>query len=299
MDRLIVWGGTRGAESHRWIHFGFVNAARKMGVTVRWLPDAPDPLDTIQAGDTVISADIYGQHIPYVPNVDYVLHNFSGDHPLCQSLQETPERLLRLQVWTNDATGEMIAPYRKLDREARTLFQPWGVDLLAEEFEDPTFSSMSREVVFVGAIWSDQHSGVEMGNEDAIRELRAACKENGLTFKHLTQISEREMIDAIRGARLAPTVVGQWQCDHDYIPCRAFKNSAYGTLVFSNSKVVNALFDDPSATTDVSEMLSQALSVRHNDFLDRVRAQQKITAEFTYRESLNTIEFALAEGRDG
>ncbi len=299
IEHLVVWGGGLGPESdlasHRWIHRGFHETARKLGIPSFWVEDRPENQQYVFKNSTVISVDLWSRNIPFVEGARYVLHNYDNDHhPLCA--QVPPEKLMRLQVWTNDASGETWDTCRSFDREARTLFEPWGSDLLAEEFMEPEFNQASRDITFVGAIWSDQHQGEELGNEAVVQELREACAELGLDFRHLTHVPERENIESVRGARLAPSFVGAWQAQKGYIACRALKNPAYGSLMFTNSDAINHLFGEATVSGyTVAEILSNALSLRKFDYLEMVREQQRVAARWTYRESLQSIERALEE----
>lgn len=294
--RLIVWGGTTGRDSFRHIMRAFHQTASKLGIQSLWIDDreAFGP----KAGDTVIAADVTAKHLRYVPNVDYVLHNFdSNTSDLCQALEATPERLLRLQVWTNDATGEEWDTCRQFDREARTLFQPWGSDLLAEEFLEPVFQPQSRDVTFVGAVWSDKGTdGVELGNEAVIGELQSACASRALKLRLLTHITDAENMLAVRSARLAPAFAGPWQCEKNYLPCRYFKTAAYGQLAFGNVPAAEALLGAASIAVDgVAETLDEALKLNRTRYTNLVRDQQRVVARFTYRESIAAIERALRE----
>jgi hypothetical protein len=297
MRKLVVWGGVTGHESHRWIHYAFVQTGRKLGYKVAWVPDSEYSRPEITPGSLVISANVWNQNIgPAIDGADYCLHNYDGSHVLCQTAEEG--QLVRLQVWTYDSVGEEWDTCRQYHREGRILFQPWGTDLLAEEFMDPVFNSLSREVVFVGAVWSDMGPTGEMGNQEAIYELRNKLRESGLSFRHLTQVSAQENIEAVRSARLAPSIVGQWQVDHGYLPCRGFKNSSYGALMFTNSPAMQSLYgrtaDDSNGASDAVVF---ALRLKKGEYEDRVRAQQRVTARYTYRESLQAIERALEEGK--
>lgn len=295
IKRLIVWGGNGGdLASHRWVHRSFHLTARKMGIESVWAQDSP--AFRPDAGDTVISADIWSKHLPYVPGVDYILHNYDGGSDLCQALEQTPEHLLRLQVWTHDATGEEWDTCRQFDRSARTLFQPWGSDLLPEEFLEPVFNPQSRDVVFVGAIWSDQYQGAELGNVAVIEELKQACARHRLVFKHLTHIPDAQMVAETRAARLAPAFAGNWQREHGYIPCRAFKVPAYGALAVCNIPAVQALNRaSMKNSTDVVELFEDALSIKRGMYLSLVREQQRVAARYTYRTSIEAIDRALQE----
>ena len=297
IDRLVCWGGLENKDSLRWIMRAFHENAFKLGIPSVWAPNEPASSVYLFPGDTVITADVIGTHLPYIPDISYVLHNFSGDHPLCEKLADTPERLLRLQVWTNDATGTEWGPCRRFDRDARTLFQPWGSDLLEEEFMAPVFNRDSHDVVFIGAIWSDQYEGTELGNEREIELLKDAVAQHGLNFVHRTQISVEEMVELTRSARLAPVVVGQWQCDRGYLPCRAFKTAAYGVPVFTNSQPLNELFAGDPWSPSVFDVVHYALNFGEDDYMSMALADQDVAAQFTYREALQSIERAFEEMR--
>lgn len=293
MQHLIVWGGTVGLESHRHIHRAFFNTARKIGIPATWAQDCESATSLLTPGSTVISADIYGHHLVAVPGVRYVLHNFDGNSNLCQQLDE--DQLIRLQVWTNDATGEKWDECRSYDHEARTLFQPWGTDLLSEEFMEPVFNPNSVEATFVGAIWGEASAYGELGNMAAIDELKIALAACGLNLRHLTHIGDEENIAAVRSARLAPAIAGAWQVEHGYLPCRVFKNASYGCLTFSNVPEVKHLFGDSMvAGRTIQDVVENAIRIKRGDNYAMVMQQQRIAARYSYRQSIEAIDRAFA-----
>lgn len=256
--------------------------------------DAPQNRNLLKPGTLVIVADIYGHHIgEAVPGVDYVVHNFNMDTPLMQTVQ--PENLLRLQVWTNDSTGAQWSDFRKYDHEGRVLYQPWGTDLFSEEFLEPVFNAYSNEVTFVGAVWSEPHEGGDLGNLAMIEMLKLLCADSGLRLRLLTQISDAENIAAVRSARLAPSFAGGWQVEHNYLPCRVFKNISYGALGFTNVPALMHFLDLPDL--DMQEMFEWALKLKRGKYLDLVRRQQRKICRYSYRESLVAIERALELGK--
>lgn len=293
MKRLVIWGGRQGLDSFRHIQRAYYQNAVKLGIDAIWCDDDIESARNLKPGDVVIAVDIWNKHLPYVQGVDYVIHNFNSDHPVCLG---DPSTVLRLQVWTTDSFGEKWDECRQYSREHRILFQPWGTDLLAEEFLDPVYNPSSNEVIFIGAVWSDNKDGEELGNEQSISDLKAWCEANELQFTHLTQIPERRMIDQTRNARLAPTLVGSWQSHKGYLPCRAFKHASYGVPVFTNSYYVSELFGREHKGL-ITEMMDEALSATGVDYLDRAREDQKIAARYTYKQSLEAIDRALEEGR--
>lgn len=295
--RVVVWGGRQDLHSHSHIHRHFFRAAQALRLRAVWVEDEPAARDALEPGTLVIAADIWAKHIaPAEPHVSYVLHNFDGSHPLCRELEQTPERLLRLQVWSNDALGEPWGVGRSYFREGRTLFQPWGTDLLPDEFLAPVANRGATDAVFVGAIWSELSSQGELGNEGAIDQLRSALAAQGLGFRHLTHISDAENVDAVRSARLAPAFAGAWQVSRNYFPCRVFKNVSYGQLAMTNVPGLQELFRGCGlVATTIEPMIAEALALTDTDYMDLIREQQRIVSHYTYRASFDSFARVFGE----
>ena len=294
-NRFIVWGARDSLDSIRHVWRAYHQNALKLGVTSIWVDDR-FPI-ALAPGDLVLAADVTGKNLTYAREVSYLLHNYDNEaSPLCQALAETPERLLRLQVWTNDARGEVWDECRQFDREGRTLAMPWGSDLLAEEFLEPVFNPESRNVIFVGAVWSDQYQGIELGNEATIDELKLATAARNLTFVHRTHVPDSENVRLVREARLAPALAGAWQVEKSYLPCRGFKAAAYGALCVTNVPAMKRLLGAGAVEGEsVEELVDEALSLGRGRYLSLVREQQRVVAKFTYRESIEAIERAFEE----
>ena len=162
---------------------------------------------------------------------------------------------------------------------------------MKEEFYEPIFNTDSKVACFVGAIWNE----AGMGNEALIPEIQSALASHGITWEHLTQVPAREMVDAVRRSRIAPAFTGAWQAQRNYLPCRAFKNVAYGALCLCNVPAVKRLFGLPDL--EVAEMIHQALDLSRVHYLGLVREQQKVAGRYTYREALEAIDRALEAGR--
>jgi len=296
IEKLVVWGGHKDLSSHRHIHRHYHETARKMGIQSVWVNDIEARNDLLGPGVTCIAIDIDSEYLDYVEGTRYVLHNFDASHVVCQ--HAPPEDILRMQVWTDAATGEKWDECRSFDKDGRIVFFPWGTNLLAEEFMEPVFNTTSNEAVFVGAIWSERSSMGELGNEMVISELRNRLEGLGFKFVHYTHISDEDNVRLIRQARLAPAIAGGWQVGHGYLPCRCFKNASYGQLMFTNVHAVNKLFSGATvAGNGTKELLENVLKLRQKDFSELVREQQKIAARYTYRQNLENIDRAFQELR--
>lgn len=293
--RFVCWGLTDGHDSFRHIHRHYFNTAKKLGKHVAWLPDHPDSRDLIESGDLIFAVDVASDHLgPACKAVDYVLHNFDSSHEVWDGMRD--EQALRLQVYTNacERYGVEWEPARRYDRAGRILFQPWGTDILAEDFKLPVFNPASTEIPFVGSVWD----GDGQGNIHAITELKAISNAHRLVFRHYQHISDNKNAHVVRKARLAPAITGHWQVENDYLPCRVFKNVSYGTLALTQVPMFRRLFGDAfTSYGSVSQIITDALGLDEQTYLDLVTAQQDVVRRYTYKESLESIERALEEGR--
>jgi hypothetical protein len=293
--RFVLWGLTEGHDSFRHIHRHYAHALERLGKEYAWLEDSVKSRAALERDDLVFAVDIASKHLGHpVEGVFYVLHNFGPAAPIWDGLPE--ENALRLQVYTNacERWGVEWAPARRYDREGRILFQPWGSDLSADELKEPVFNPRSTEIPFVGSIWD----GNGQGNIHAISELQQITDAHRLVFRHYQHISDVENVSVVRAARLAPAITGAWQVEQDYLPCRCFKNVAYGTLALTNVPKFRELFKDCfTSWGSISQIVTDALSLPEHRYLELVRAQQEVVARYTYKESLEAIERALEEGR--
>jgi hypothetical protein len=282
-------------DSFRHIHRHYAHALGRLGKKVVWIDDQPEHRDDLKSGDLVFAVDIAARHLGNsVAGVDYLLHNFAPSHPIWDGLEE--ERVLRLQTYTCDAEryGVEWDVARRYDRAGRILFQPWGTDLLADEFLPAVFNESLREVPFVGSIWE----GDGQGNLDAIHELKEIVDAHRLVFRHYVHVSDKENVTAVRTGRIAPAVAGTWQCEQDYLSCRVFKNVSYGALALTNVPKFRELFAGCFVGRgSVSQIVTEVLGLGADEYCDLVHAQQEVVKRYTYREALLAIERALEEGK--
>lgn len=294
-SRFVLWGLTDGHDSFRHVHRHYYTTCGRLGKDVAWFPDVEGSREALHKGDLVFAVDVASDHIgKAVEGVDYVLHNFDSSHEVWDGMRD--EQALRLQVYTNacERYGVEWAPGRRYDRAGRILFQPWGTDLLAEDFKPPVFNPDSIEVPFVGSIWDSDGQG----NIHAINELKKVVNDRRLTFRHYVHVSDKRNLHAVRAARIAPAFTGAWQIEQDYLPCRVFKNVSYGALALTQVPFFRRLFGDAwTCFGSVGQIVTDALDLDEQTYLGLVAAQQDVVRQYTYRESLESIERALEEGR--
>ncbi len=296
-NKIVIWGLRNKYHTHRHIHKAFYENAQKLGFNVVWVEDEKVNSQVIEAGDLIISAEVVGKmvpekfkleeyNLPVRDDIFYCLHNFKTIFK--DKLK--PENYINLAVYYNMVLEikniEKWGSATYFDTKTRTLYQPWGTDLLPEEFKQPVFNKNSL-VFWIGSIWNN---ALNQGNMMEIEELKKVLKENKLKFFNLRFIPDWLNIFLVRTSRLAPAIAGKYQVDVNYLPCRMFKNISYGQLGITNVQKFKDILGDSFVEGDsIKELIKNALSLSKEEYLNKVRAQQKIIKNYTYKNSLENI----------
>ena len=295
-NKIVIWGLKKKYHTHRHIHKAFYENAEKLGYKVLWLEDEKENAKYIEPNDLIISAEPVGKmvpekfkfedyNLPVRDDIFYCLHNFKDIFVN----KINPDRLVRLQVYIKDRAekaDQKWGPVTYFDTKTRSLFQPWGTNLLPNEFKKPVYNKNSL-VFWVGSIWNNS---LNQGNLREIDELKRILKENGLRFISLRFIPDWLNIFLVRLSRIAPAIAGKYQVDVDYLPCRMFKNISYGQLGITNvQKFKEILGDSFIDGKSIKEITSNALSLSKKEYINKVIAQQEIIKNYTYKNSLENI----------
>jgi len=293
-NKFVIWGLRRKRHTHRYIHMHFFSTLKKLGLPVIWVEDTPEGNELITKDDFVISADIAGAHLDPARGAHYVLHNFPDSFAAAIPFK----RRIMLQVYTKGvASIDGVQKWRDcvyLNPSSRTLYQPWGTDLLPEEFRSPLPGSVRhrRFSFFIGSVWNNEHN---QGNLNEISALSRALKQLGKKFVNVRSIPNRLNIGLVRHSCLAPAIGSTWQAESHYLPCRMFKNISYGHLGLSNIPGFDDMLSDAAITEhQIPEMLDAALSMNDKDFTQRIAAQQDRIREYSYDKSLIRLAEAMA-----
>jgi hypothetical protein len=162
----------------------------------------------------------------------------------------------------------------------------WATDLLPHEILFTPHRSDSRDVVFVGSVWGH--------NKSTLKEFRRAVRSRGLKWKVHKNVDQERHAELIRRARFAPSIQGDWQADHGYIPCRLFKNVSYSQLAISNNPSARTILgeDQIVCDRDLPTLVDLMLKAEHDARIDEMvrAAQSTIRSRHTY---VNRIEELL------
>jgi len=275
--KVIILGHTTPANTMYYVFGAFVKAFRHLGYDTIWA----DGVAAVDFGPDCLylTEGQVDQNIPIRRDCTYVLHNCDGrKYPHAHSIT--------LQVYTDDVLHrivERINAYTFWGAKGKTLYQPWGCDLLPHEIR-PVNIGGTNTVHWVGTIGKG-----EFGNFDEIEGLRQGCIEAGLGFVHREGVSSEDYRRLIQISRIAPTVVGTWQQKQGYLPCRLFKHLSFNQYGITNSPRAQAIFDGRLIfNTDTRQLVHDALA--HAEKQDRGALMRLVQERHTF---INRIEQIL------
>jgi hypothetical protein len=248
--QVVIWGYPLHSHTHSWIHWAFNRAFEHLGYNTLWLTDEHDTTDISFENTLFITSGTQNKKIPIRTDCRYIFHNCEEDgtaeryKPLYEH-----NNVIRLQVYTHKCVTpsvEKIDDYSFVDLDGLTIYMPWATDLLPHEIntvkKNARKTKKTNTVHWIGTIGNIQDG--PFGNSDIISPFIRACTENHIEFRHhwRTDISMSINQKLIQESYMAPTLVGRWQLEQGYIPCRIFKNISYGQMGVTNSKTVYELF---------------------------------------------------------
>lgn len=132
-------------------------------------------------------------------------------------------------------TVERLNYYTYYDKKNNALYQPWGTDLLPEEFAtEPRPVNRSSSVInYIGTVRED--------NLQNMRLFREGCTSCGISLnfpKNVWKTARRLVEESI----VSPDVRPQMHVDVGYVPCRIFKNISYGCIPATHSPHIRDFF---------------------------------------------------------
>lgn len=284
--KVVIWGLRTQKHTHRYIHQAYMATLRALDIPVLWVDDRAENNALVAPGDLVIAVNVAGRFLKPHPAAYFCLHNFPPEFHA-----EFPfHRQLRLQVYTRSCLpgSEQLAPAVRFRASDRTLFQPWGTDLLPWNFYPPVTAFRLPVVFWIGSIWNNVQN---QGNLNEIAELKRILLERRVLFAPLKNIPTRLAIPLIRASRIAPAIAGAWQVSQDYLPCRLFKNVSYGHVGITNVSGFREIFGDDHNVVDttIAACVARGIDLAPADYADLCRAQQAHLTPYTYLAALQRI----------
>lgn len=238
-DKVVIWGHKLHSHTHSYVHAGFYQAFSEMGYKTYWLDNSDDLTQMDFSNSLFLTEGQVDQNIPLLEGCIYLLHNADGR-------KYEGLNFIHFQVYTDDVLTRpglrKMSPCIYYDVSGKCLYMPWATDLLPKEIEANKLkisSTPKQDVVnWIGTIGEGR-----FGNLSEINPFIKACEEQGIAFKSVSGVSLMEHQKLILESYMAPTIVGEWQKEVGYIPCRIFKNISYGQMGVTNSERVYELFE--------------------------------------------------------
>jgi hypothetical protein len=299
-QEFVVWGLSNRRHSHRFVHKGFFQNLSTMYPDVLWLPDSKNVELSPFKRRLIVASGMASSNLPILPNTDYVLHNVHLTEKQLFSAEVLRSKVLYLQVYTTGAKGEKFwhSPYATFDLENRTLYQPWGTPLTREEWTTSPSTSTTNSEFWVGAVWNNKQN---QGNLGAIRRYKEVLESNSIKFRRVggsrvtkDGISEAEAADLVRKSRVGASIVGEWQQECGYVPCRIFKNIAAGVAPISNGNYQELFGDSQMYSEDLEILVGNAISEPFVSKAKRLKEAQEVIEPHTYRANIQRILEALS-----
>lgn len=246
-DQVVIWGHKLHSHTHSYIHERFYRAFKHLGYTVYWF-DHKDAVSDFDFSRTLfITEGQVDNRIPLREDCLYILHNCQGKK--YESLFEKG-CCINLQVYTDDVLSApnavKIDTCIYYDIPGKCVYMPWASDLLPHEIEEMKqrlpHIKKDRRIYWIGTAGSGT-----FGNIEQLNPFARACKENNVQFRindsWAKALNRDDLLERTAKNFLAPTIVGKWQAEKGYIPCRIFINISSGQMGITNSPRVYELFD--------------------------------------------------------
>lgn len=296
--KFVIWGLELYSHTHAYIHYAFQKAALHLGWDAEWVSDTPENSSKFTDCDDYLflAINVADSHIPIRKNAYYILHNC--DNVKYRRIPDS--HILMLQVYTDKCLQQnpiQLKKYHYWNPTLNTLYMPWATDLLPHEIEVNKQRVLADSIpgqdpgLFLGtAYYGSIHSNMEQ-----IGPFQDACRANNVPFQILnsTSISNEESIRLLQNARFTPTIVGHWQKDQGYIPCRIFKTFSYGQLGITNSKQAADIIglEHVLFNPNEYELGNQACAVEaETRKMMTLRAMDIVKNEHTYLNRIQTLQ---------
>ena len=231
---IIIWGHKLYSHTSSYVHAGFYKAFKYMGYDTFWFDDNDDVSSFDFSNCLFITEGQVDKKIPKIKGSLYLLHN-------CDINQYNNMVHLALAMYINpNKEDKKLFGY---DDYAVTMC--WATDLLPIEIdENKNYNDKSLDNIY----WVGSKAGGIFGNIDDLNPFIEKAKTKGKNFIHscpwTSPISFEQNLKLIRESFLAPTIVGTWQKNNGYVPCRIFKNISYGKIPLTNSPEIKRIFGD-------------------------------------------------------
>ena len=293
IKRIVIWG-LRSVfnDSYRFVQGGFYLTLKKLNFPTVWIDDSRENINKVGPGDLIFAANRSMQYLPIINGVKYCLHN--PERRFIEILDNSDFVLLQVLIKERYANTEqkkskvnsILEGAVNYDAAGNVLHQSWGAPLLAREFFPPKKLLYKKSEYFVGTIWENE---LGQGNSKIIPIYREELKKRGVNFLHVQGAPEVLNPLFVRHSAVGAAIVGNWQREMGYTPCRLFKAVSFGRLGLINSTNTFEAYPWAISNEDIPELMNQAFSLSENEAIELIHYQQSYVAKETYENKIKNI----------
>jgi len=286
MNRIIIWSHKLHESTHSYVQNGYYRAFKKLGWETHWI-DARDNLDNIDFADSLIFVEhSVRKGMPIRKDCKYVTHHFPDNELLEQGIPF--ENIIKLGDYLPEKEcNEKVAELTYWDNTTRSIWQPWGTDLLPDEIDTDnyvSFNSNAKKLHYVAMLY-------EQGHWWAQEFANIIGERHGVEFMVYTQnATDEENRNLIRQSFLCPDFRSDWHLQCGYIPCRMWKNISYGRITGTNSPLVKRVLGDYVVFGGTPQTLYQnLLEAEMNKTVNMKEAMTYVKENHTFVNRVNNL----------
>jgi hypothetical protein len=142
----------------------------------------------------------------------------------------------------------------------------------------------------VGAIWNNP---LNQGNKITMEIYKKVLKSYGVKLVqrggsriNINGVTDFKNSQLIRKSRFGSTIVGDWQKNAAYIPCRLFKNISFGAPPISNMKKPVFISNDSGFIENLEGLIEFAISETERNRIERFESAKNDMRSFTYERNI-------------
>lgn len=285
MNKVIIWAHKLHTSTHSYVQNGYYRAFKELGWETYWV-DTSD-VDSVDVSNSLIFVeDSVKNGLPIRKDCKYITHHFPEAELVEKGIPA--ENILRLGNYLpREEIHEKISDLTYWDNQTRTLYQPWGTDLLPSEIDTNDyvfFNPDSKKLHYVAMLYEQ---GVWWAQEFA----NIIDRNHGVEFMVYTQnASDEENRNLIRESFLCPDFRSDWHLQCGYIPCRMWKNISYGRITGTNSPLVKRALGDYVVFGGTPQTLYQnLLEAEINKSVNMKEAMGYIKENHTFINRVNNL----------
>ena len=243
--KFVVWGLSMYESTHSYIHYGFDKAGRYMGWDTEWVTDTEANRKRFKLdcdGFLFLTLGGSDKYIPKNKDAFYILHNCDDDYSMIPNDHRVKLQVFTTDVYTRNVENFLSRKYEFWQEDENVFYMPWATDILPHEIDDnilkvrndeTNLTDSSKGSVFLGCVWDGTFGNI---NELTRYEIGSKSINIPMLYYQSTRVPQQNTVSILQDAYITPTIVGRWQKEKGYIPCRIFKTISYGKLGVTNSE---------------------------------------------------------------